>query len=233
MSLTSNGLPSCIVESCIFQEAQVVKMKEDSKKAIFRMIIQTVDEPNQNKRIYPKAVLGGGMKDCEERMNRRAFYGEMDHPIPIGNETFDSIRQTTVQLDFVSHIITDYEFSGNKLIGEIETLTNTKGKDLFALVRDRTGVGISMRGLAQVNRDGKYAVVESPLLIIGFDMVSLPSHKPAVIDLNAVRFEGKMMGGHVISESKDLVTCDGVQYLANYFDKLVETKMIKFFGSWV
>ena len=52
-------MPKFIAESAILQEAEIIK--SDPKKAIFRMTMQTVDEPNQNKRIYPRSVLSEGM----------------------------------------------------------------------------------------------------------------------------------------------------------------------------
>ena len=73
-----------IMESAIFNEAEIVK--QTPKKAIFRNIIQTCDEVNQNRRMYPGSVLKEGMGNCTPRMKRRAFLGELDHPFPQGNQ---------------------------------------------------------------------------------------------------------------------------------------------------
>lgn len=218
---------SFILESTpILQEAKI--LKSDAGKAIFRMVLQTADEINHNRRRYPRQVLEGGLHECEERMRRRAFFGEMDHPFPQGNETFDSVRQTTVSLEGISHIIRDYDFKDNHVIGEIETASTPKGAILLGLIKDQAGVGMSMRGLAELERMQEYDEVKGPLTIISFDAVSLPSHQSAIIDFNEMRFESEL-----ITENCGLVCHDGKCYLPDYFDKLVENKVIKFFDKWV
>jgi len=225
-------MPHFINEGCIFQEAEVVKM--DPQKARFRMIMQTADEVNQNRRMYPKNVLDEGIKGCKERMTRRAFLGELDHPAPTGQDTFDEIRQTTVMLKDVSHMITDYQWEGNNLMGELETTSTHNGKIFAGLLRDKSGIGLSMRGMASLKREQKYNLVEGPLTIITFDSVSLPSHKAAVVDFNEMKFESRKFLAESIREGKN-TTCtpDGKCYLAGYFDKLVETKVIEILNTWV
>lgn len=219
--------PHFIIESPIFQEA--VPVKTSAGKARFRIILQTCDELNQNKRVYPRDVLTEGMKECEERMKRRAMLGELDHPVPSGNHDFDAIRQTTVLLKDVSHIINDYGFDGNNLMGEVETTSTPNGSILFGLLKDKSGVGMSLRGMAELERKQDYNVVKGPLTIITFDSVSLPSHKTAVVNFNEVRFEMSML-----TESKNLVcTPDGRCFLPNYFDRLVDKKILEFFQRWV
>lgn len=220
-------MSSLIIESSIFSEADIVK--QSPSRAIFRCPIQTTDEVNQNKRLYPHSVLDEGMHMCESRMKRRAFYSELDHPLPTGNDQVDGMRQTTVALENTSHIIRDYEFRGNVLIGEMETLSTPKGGILFGLLRDKTGVGFSMRGLAELQRMQEHNVVRSPLTIISFDAVSMPSHKSAVVDFSEMKFEQKML----FESASGLVCLGGRCFLPDYFDKLVETKMIQFFDRWV
>ena len=49
---------SLIIESSILSEAKIVS--QTPSKAIFRCPIQTVDEVNQNHRMYPSGVLKEG-----------------------------------------------------------------------------------------------------------------------------------------------------------------------------
>jgi len=219
-----------IIESAILQEAEI--KKQEPGKAIFRMTMQTVDEVNQNKRIYPKDAITEALKECEGRMKSRAFLGELDHPIPTGN-SFDEVRQTTVLLKEVSHLIRDYDIRGNRLVGELETTSTPNGGRLLGLLKDKCGIGLSMRGMAELERrnDG-INVVKKPLLVITYDSVSTPSHSEATVDFNEMTFESY----NVLLEnsgSQTICTPDGRCYLSNYFDKLVENKMIKFFKRWV
>ena len=219
-------MSALIIEQSIMSEAQVVK--QTPGKAIFRCPIQTVDEVNQNNRMYPSGVLSEGMGSCDGRMKRRAFLGELDHPFPSGNQAFDGMRQTTVALEGVSHLIRDYEFRGNKLYGEMETTSTPKGNILFGLLKDKSGIGFSMRGMAELDRMPNHNLVKGPLTIITFDAVSQPSHKAAVVDFNEMRFESSML-----TEQAGMICCDGKCYMPDYFDKLVETKMINFFDRWI
>jgi len=219
--------PNLIIEQSVFSEAQIIK--STPTKAIFRCPIQTVDEINQNHRLYPSGVLKESMGNCSSRMKRRAFYSELDHPIPTGVDSVDGIRQTTVSLEKVSHIIRDYEFRGNHLVGELETTSTPNGGILFGLLKDKTGVGFSMRGLAELERLQDHNVVKSPLTIIAFDAVSAPSHRSAVVDFNEMKFES-----HMLTESASGVVClNGRCFMPDYFDKLIETKVIEFFERWV
>jgi len=218
---------SLIIEQTIFSEAKMIK--ETPSKAIFRCPIQTVDEVNQNHRLYPSGVLSEGMQQCDGRMKRRAFYSELDHPLPTGNDNVDGIRQTTVSLEKVSHIIRDYEFRNNTLVGEMETTSTPNGGILLGLLKDKTGVGFSMRGLAELERKQDFNEVKSPLTVIAFDAVSMPSHKAAVVDFNEMKFES-----HLLFESPTGMVClNGRCFMPNYFDKLIETKMFQFFDKWV
>ena len=219
--------PNLIIEQSIFSEAEVIKTTPS--KAIFRCPIQTVDEVNQNRRMYPSGVLKEGMGQCDSRMKRRAFYSELDHPLPHGNDQIDGVRQTTVSLKEVSHIVRDYEFRGNQLIGEMETTSTPNGQILFGLLKDQTGVGFSMRGLAELDRGDDHSIVKAPLTIIAFDAVSMPSHRAAVVDFNEMKFEQRML----FESASGMVCIDGRCFVPDYFDKLVETKMITFFDKWV
>jgi hypothetical protein len=219
-------MSSLIIEQAILSEANIIK--ETPSKAIFRCPIQTVDEVNQNNRMYPEVVLKEGMGSCDSRIKRRAFYSELDHPLPTGNQQVDGIRQTTVALKEVSHIVREYEFRNKLLFGEMETTSTRNGATLLGLLRDRTGLGFSMRGMAELERGPDYNKVKSPLTIIAFDAVSMPSHKSAVVDFNEMKFEAKM-----ITERAGLVCLGDQCFLPNYFDKLVETKVINFFNKWV
>ena len=216
-----------IGESAIYQEAEVVKM--DPQKAIFKLTLQTCEDVNQNKRIYPRKVLTAAMSQAEERINNRKFLGETDHPLVQGNESYDGMRQTTVLLKEASHLLRTYEFQGNNLVGEMETLRTPNGRIILGLLQDKVTLGVSMRGLAELNKlDSGINVVQDPLYIITFDAVSLPSHKAAVVNFNEMRFES-----HMLTESCGQVCVNGICYLPDYFDRLVETKLIKFFDRWI
>lgn len=221
----------------IVQEAKMVK--ENASKATFWMAIQDADSQNQNKRIYPSDVLNKAINNCMELVNNRCFYGEFDHPVPTGESTFDEVRQTTVLLEKASHIITDFQWKGKVLYGKFETLSTNFGKELLALLKDRTRLGTSMRGLAELQRRDGVAYVQHPLVIICYDIVSKPSHMKATVDEKEVNFENvlqddkrkELLFEHNMEKRANgqvICTKDGVCYMADYIDKLIEKKTIEF-----
>ena len=68
-----------IQEGAILQEIQNVK--HNYGKAKFKMVLQTVDEINQNRRLYPRQVLMDGLENCRSRCRSRSFFSELDHPL--------------------------------------------------------------------------------------------------------------------------------------------------------
>ena len=92
-----------------------------------------------------------------------------------------------------------------------------------------------MRGLASLKKLPSHNEVEGPLTIVAFDSVSLPSHKAAVVDFNEMRFESAtfLTENVVQNRSGTICTPDGNCYLPNYFDKLIETKVVSFMNRWI
>ena len=214
-----NGVFSNIViESAVFAAPEKVKKYTDGK-VIFEAYLQEADIKNQNKRLYPRRVLDIAMRKVDEKIKRRAFLGELDHPI-----TDDQIRQTTVMYQNVSHIIREWGWDGPMIKGVIETTPYSQsGKILSGLIYDRVPVGFSLRGLADVEDRGSFQEVMDPLIVICYDSVSEPSHNTATIQ--EIKNENVI---HIMNESKQLIRCsNGKCYLPNYFDELIEKRILR------
>jgi len=214
-------------EQAILQEADLQKDKGD--KVVFRMVIQTADEVNNNHRIYPKDVLVEAMKNADDRIRSRSFYGELDHPILTQDSIFNQNRQTVVLLKEASHIIRDYQWEGNILFGEFESLSTPNGKILYELVREKTTIGVSMRGIGQTIDTNKGRIVKKPLTIITYDIVSKPSHSKAIIDERQITFESLQES----ENNKKLVCVNNVCFVANHLDRLIESDIITFCKRWI
>lgn len=205
-------------EAAVFSPAEKVKKYMDGK-VVFEAYLQEAENQNQNKRYYPYKVLNTAMDKISDKIQRRAFLGELDHPI-----SDNQVRQTTVLYAESSHLIREWGWDGTMLKGVIETLPYTvKGKALSGLVLDRIPVGFSLRGLADLEDSGQYQLVLDPLFIISFDSVSEPSHSKATVQ--EIRNENVVQ---IIKESKQLICCsNGRCYLPDYFDQLVETQILR------
>ena len=206
-----------IIEAAVFAQPEKVKKYIDGK-VIFEAYLQERDVRNQNKRIYPGDVLDKAMKKIQAKIDKRGFIGELDHPI-----SEDQTRQTTVLYKEGSHIIREWGWEGPLIRGVIETTPYTQnGKALSGYVLDRVPVGFSLRGLADVEDRSSYQEVLDPLIIIAYDCVSEPSHSSATIQ--EIRNESVV---RIINESKHLIRCsNGKCYIPNYFDELVERRII-------
>jgi len=211
-------MPSAIKEAAVFSKPEKVKRYLDDK-VVFETYLQEADVKNQNKRVYPKKVLEESIKKIEDKIKRRNFLGELDHPI-----STNQVRQTTVLYKEVSHIIREIGWEGTLLKGVVETTPYTvNGKALSGLVLDKVSVGFSLRGLADVQDSGQFQMVLAPLVMICYDSVSEPSNSKATIQ--EVKNEQLIQ---IVTESKNMIcTSNGQCYLPNYFDELVERGILK------
>lgn len=139
-------------------------------KMIVKGVIQRADVPNQNGRVYPKALLEREESKYIPKMKERRAFGELDHP--------DS---NTINLKNVSHILIETWWEGNDLCGKSEILDTPSGRILKELLKAGCTVGISSRGMGSVksvheSEDGNdYVEVMDDFELLCWDFVSDPS----------------------------------------------------------
>lgn len=132
---------------------------------LVRGIIQRANALNQNGRIYPKLILEREVKNYLTMVRERRATGELDHA--------DS---PVVNLQKVSHVITDIWWDKDDVWGEIEVLEDmAEGKNLKALFKNDIKVGISSRALGSVQKVGEANMVQEDLYLVCWDIVSEPS----------------------------------------------------------
>ncbi len=146
-------------------------MKNNNGKLIVRGVLQRAEAKNQNGRVYPKEILMRESKKYDENfIKQKRALGELDHP--------DS---SVVNLQNVSHNITEMHFEGDNLIGTCEILTTPSGNILRELIKNGIKLGISSRGLGSVEtvnegpNDNPIQKVGQDFELIAFDFVSNPS----------------------------------------------------------
>ena len=146
-------------------------IKEENGKLVVRGVLQRAEAKNQNGRVYPKEILMRESKKYDENLiKQKRALGELDHP--------DS---SVVNLQNVSHNITEMHFEGDNLIGTCEILTTPSGNILRELIKNGIKLGISSRGLGSVEtvnegpNDNPIQKVGNDFELIAFDFVSNPS----------------------------------------------------------
>ena len=145
-------------------------LKENDGKLVVKGVLQRADAKNQNGRVYPKDIL---MREADKYndgfIKQKRALGELDHP--------DS---SVVNLQNVSHNVTEMHFEGDNLLGTVEILTTPSGNILRELFKNGIKLGISSRGLGSVeavNEDNGNPVMKvgKDFELIAFDFVSNPS----------------------------------------------------------
>ena len=128
-------------------------------------------------------------KYSEGFVKQKRAMGELDHP-----------ESSVVNLQNVSHNITEMAFNGDDLVGTVEILTTPSGNILRELFKNGIKLGISSRGMGSVspmNENGAQEVGDD-FELIAFDFVSNPSTHGAFlhpmnesVDKNTVVRDGK------------------------------------------
>jgi hypothetical protein len=141
-------------------------MEKNNGRLMVKGVLQRADAKNQNGRVYPKDILIREAKKYSDiNIKERRALGELDHP--------DS---SIVNLNNVSHNITEMHWDGNDLVGTVEILSTPSGNILKELFKCGIKLGISSRGLGSVKTLGEGEVeVQPDFELIAFDFVSNPS----------------------------------------------------------
>ena len=140
------------------------KRKVQQGTVILTGKLQEAERVNGNQRVYPEGVLRREVENYRRFIDERRAMGELDHP--------DS---SVVNLQNVSHLVTDIWWDGKKVMGKIEVLDTPAGNILKNLVEAGVKMGISSRALGSVSHRNGKTYVEDDLQLICFDMVSEPS----------------------------------------------------------
>ncbi len=130
---------------------------------------QRSDRINAMKRKYPHGVLQREYDYFSEKIEKRAAYGEQDHPDRASVEWAHSC------VGFTNQEWRKGDDGSNEWWLEMRFLPNTLGDDMRKIFEDGWRVSISSRGLGSVKHDGEADVVQEDFVIITFDLVTEPS----------------------------------------------------------
>ena len=149
-------------------------MTDLSKPFEFYAVLQKYDTPNRNGRIYPEKLLKREAENYKKAIAKGTSLSELNHP-----------ESSLIDLDRVSHIITDIWWDGHILMGKLKLLTSpafhergvvtTKGDIAANLLRQGVTLGISSRGVGSLKKVGERNEVQGDFELICFDLVSSPS----------------------------------------------------------
>jgi len=158
-------------------------MLDHSKPFEFYAVLQKYDTPNRNGRIYPENILKREAENYKKIIQKGTALSELNHP-----------ESSLIDLDRVSHMITDIWWEGPVLLGKLKLLTSpgfhergvvsTKGDLAANYLRQGVTLGISSRGVGSLKKVGEQNEVQEDFELICFDLVSSPSTPGAYLFLD-------------------------------------------------
>lgn len=149
----------------------------------FYAVLQKYNTPNRNGRFYPEKILKREAENYKNIIKKGLSTSELNHP-----------ESSLIDLDRVSHLITDIWWDNNILMGKLKLLTtpgfhergivSSKGDVAANLMRQGVTLGISSRGVGSLKKVGERNEVQDDFELICFDLVSSPSTPGAYLFSN-------------------------------------------------
>lgn len=151
----------------------IVEKKEDGeKKYVIEGVFAQADQKNRNGRVYPKAIMERAVnKYVDEQVSKKRAVGELNHP-----------EGPTVNLDKVSHLITDLKLEGNNVIGKAQILDTPMGKIVKGLLEGGVQLGVSTRGMGSLEQRNGVMYVKDDFILNTVDIVQDPSAPDAFVN---------------------------------------------------
>jgi len=163
----------------------ISEMKDTNffEDVVLHAVLQKFDTPNKNGRIYPETLLKRENEKYQNIMRKGGALSELNHP-----------SSSLIDLDRVSHSITETWWDGKILMGKIKLFTSpgwrkmgivsTKGDQAAMLLMNGATLGISSRGVGSLKNIKGQNIVQDDFDLVCFDLVSSPSTPGAYIFKN-------------------------------------------------
>ena len=151
----------------------IVEAKEDGTKNHFiEGVFMQSEAKNRNGRIYPKAIMESAVdKYVTEQVSQNRAVGELNHP-----------EGPTVNLDKVSHKITELSWKGNDVVGKAQVLDTPMGNIVKGLLEGGVQLGVSTRGMGSLEEKNGTMYVKDDFVLNTVDIVQDPSAPTAFVN---------------------------------------------------
>lgn len=154
-----------LYEYLSFDRAHVELLEEDNMKGGKDLCMKGIfiqgDVRNQNQRVYPVREIAKAVNSITEKLKTgQSVMGELDHP-----------EELSINLDRVSHVITEMWMDGADGYGKLKIVPTPMGNIVKTLLQSGVRLGVSSRGSGNVGDDGAVSDFE----IITVDIVAQPS----------------------------------------------------------
>ena len=145
---------------------------DGSKNHFIEGVFMQAESKNRNGRIYPKAIMEGAVdKYVTEQVSQNRAVGELNHP-----------EGPTVNLDKVSHKITELSWKGNDVVGKAQVLDTPMGNIVKGLLEGGVQLGVSTRGMGSLEEKNGIMFVKDDFVLNTVDIVQDPSAPTAFVN---------------------------------------------------
>ena len=151
-------------EHLTFDQANIVlEGANEGKDLYLKGIMIQGGVRNANQRVYPVNEIGRAVKTLNDQITGGySVLGEVDHP-----------EGLNINIDRVSHMITECWMDGDNGYGKLKILPTPMGNLVKTMLESGVKLGVSSRGSGNVAEDGSNTV--SDFEIITVDVVAQPS----------------------------------------------------------
>jgi len=151
-------------EHLTFDQAGIVLENANEGKDLYlKGIMIQGGVRNANQRVYPVNEIGRAVKTLNDQITGGySVLGEVDHP-----------EGLNINIDRVSHMITETWMEGDNGYGKMKLLPTPMGNLVKTMLEAGVKLGVSSRGSGNVAEDGSNTV--SDFEIITVDVVAQPS----------------------------------------------------------
>jgi hypothetical protein len=146
--------------------------KTGKKNYAIEGVFAQAETKNRNGRIYPMPVMEKALgKYNNDQVTKGRAVGELNHP-----------EGPTVNLDKVSHKITELKFQGNDIVGKASILNTPMGEVVKGLLDGEVQFGVSTRGMGSLSQRNGVAIVNDDYILNAVDIVQDPSAPSAFVN---------------------------------------------------
>lgn len=155
------------------QDTEFLIEEKDGKKNYFiHGVFMQAEKQNKNGRVYPRHTLQREVdRYNEEYVKKNRAFGELNHP-----------PTPSINLDRVSHLITELKSDGNNFMGKAKIVDTPNGNTVKGLLESGACLGVSTRGVGSLKPVNGYQLVQDDFkLATAADIVADPSAPDAFV----------------------------------------------------
>ena len=163
-----------LISEAVEEVEYITEEKEGGGKNYkIKGIFLQADIKNRNGRVYPMEVLEKEVGRYNKKfINENRANGELGHP-----------EGPTVNLERVSHMVTELYPDGKNFIGEAKIMETPMGKIVKNIMNEGGKLGVSSRGMGSLNqKNGANYVRDDFYLATAADIVADPSAPNAFVE---------------------------------------------------